>query len=413
MGAIDITTAFLQSDPYGPDEPQRFIKLRNPRTQKLEYYLLLTPMYGQRSAPVRWENTIAPWLVSEGFVRGANEPCAFYRAVDDTTVLLYVDDLLVDGDDAVVRDFFKTLSDRFKTTAPVYLSADTPIDYLGIIISLDDDSISLSMEAYHHKLLANMDMSSAKPLGTPITDQVAQSEPLSASEASRYRSGVGGVGWLANTTRPDLAYVFSRLGQHLAHPSVSAMAALTHCLRYVAGTTTSGLRMPLDQDQQSANRFDFYSDSDHGGNTESQNARRSQGCFIARQNGVAIRWASSTQSVTTISSTEAEIYAASAATQAFMHLSYVVSELGIEGFPRPFDLYIDNNAAIIFMENTGGVTRLKHIDCRLNWVTQMRDRGIVIPCSVDTADNLADIGTKILPGPTFKLLAGAFMHLRF
>jgi hypothetical protein len=65
------------------------------------------------------------------------------------------------------------------------------------------------------------------------------------------------------------------------------------------------------------------------------------------------------------------------------------------------------------MENTGGVSRLKHIDCRLNWVLQMRDRKIVLPCSVASAENLADIGTKILAGPTFRGLATNFMMLRF
>jgi hypothetical protein len=413
MGAIDITTAFLQSDPYDTSEPQRFIKLKDPRTGVLRYYLLLTPMYGQRSAPVRWENTIAPWLISEGLVRGENEPCAFYRKSDDLTVLLYVDDLIADGDAAVVEAFFNSLSKRFKTTKPVYLSQDTPIDYLGVIISLDDDHITLSMEAYHHKLLANMDMTAAKPVGTPITHQICESELLSESEASRYRSGVGGIGWLANTVRPDLAFAFSRLGQHLAKPTVSAMAALTHCLKYVSGTVTSGLQMNLKFSDYDKNQFDFFSDSDHGGNTEVQNARRSQGCYLARQNGVAVRWASTAQSITTISSTEAEIYAASNAVQAFMHLGYVISELGLQDYPRPFQLYIDNNAAIIFMENTGGVSRLKHIDCRLNWVLQMRDRKIVLPCSVASAENLADIGTKILAGPTFRGLATNFMMLRF
>ena len=412
LGAIDITTAFLQSDKYGAHEARRYISLKNPRTGTLEFFLLNTPMYGQRSAPIRWENTLAPWLETQGLVRGKNESCAYYRAKDDLTVLLYVDDLLVDGDKAAVDQFFTTLAERFQVTAPVFLTAETPIDFLGVIITLDENYVSLTMEDYHNKLLSNMGMTGVKPIGTPITVKIEESEALSDANASLYRSGVGGIGWLANTVRPDMAYVFSRLGQHLATPTVASLAALHHALRYVSGTTSAGIRMALSAASMTTDVFDFFSDSDHAGNSEAQNARRSQSGHIGRQNGTPVRWYSGSQTITTISSTEAEIFAASVATQSFMHLSFLISELGIRGFPSPFQLYVDNNAAIIFMQDTASVSRLKHIDCRLNWVLQMRDRNIVVPCSVASAENLADIFTKILAGPVFRRLAEQMMFFR-
>ena len=93
-------------------------------------------MYGQRSAPRRWEDTLAPWLESKGFVRGANEPSVFYRASDDLTVLVYVDDLLCDGDQASVEEFLTELSQRFDINEPIYLSPSQPIDFIGIIIGI-------------------------------------------------------------------------------------------------------------------------------------------------------------------------------------------------------------------------------------------------------------------------------------
>jgi hypothetical protein len=286
LAAADITTAFLQSDPYQASEPRRFIKLKNPRSGQCEYYQLITPMYGQRSAPIRWENTLAPWLETQGFVRGKNELCAYYRIEDDLTILLYVDDLLLDGTKAAVEHFFQVISQRFEMTAPVYLTSDTPIDFLGVIVSLDENYISLTMEDYHDKLLRNMEATGVRPVGTPIAHKIEDSDLLSDSGASRYRSGVGGIGWLANTIRPDMAYTFSRLGQHLANPTSAAMDALHHALRYLAGTTSAGLRMSLSVvDSLTVNEFDFFSDSDHAGNGEPQNARRSQSGHIARQNG--------------------------------------------------------------------------------------------------------------------------------
>ena len=95
-----------------------------------------------------------------------------------------------------------------------------------------------------------------------------------------------------------------------------------------------------------------------------------------------------------------------------MYLSYVISEMGLRGFPLPFDLFIDNAAAVVFMTNTSRVSRIKHIDVRLNWVKQLRDRGVVMPCSVASADNLADIFTKILAKPTFLNLLAALLSRR-
>ena len=104
----------------------------------------------------------------------------------------------------------------------------------------------------------------------------------------------------------------------------------------------------------------------------------------------------------TLSSTEAEIYAASTAISNFEHSKFVLQEMGVGGFPEPFTLMIDNSAAEVFMEDTKGNTRLKHIDVRQNWVLEMRDRSKVVPEHVNTDDNLADLFTKPLAAPTFK-----------
>ena len=99
-----------------------------------------------------------------------------------------------------------------------------------------------------------------------------------------------------------------------------------------------------------------------------------------------------------LSSGEAEIYAASNATMEFLHLSYVVEEMNLPNFPKPIQLQCDASTALAFMGNTCRRSRLKHLDVRQDWVTTLRDNNIVIGKKVATNLNLADIGTKIL-GP--------------
>ena len=411
LASIDIKTAFLQSIPYGPNEKPRYIKLKDPNTGKMLYFRLITPMYGQRSAPRRWEDTLAPWLESQGFTRGKNEPSVFYRPSDDMSILVYVDDLLVDGDDASVRHFFTQLANEFDCNDPVFLSQGSPIDFIGIIISLSDQpvtKIQMSMEPYCEKLLSQMGMSSCTPREVPFRDNINYTSlALNEERASKYRSGVGGIGWLANTIRCDLAYTFSRLGSHLAAPTESTMSALMQALRYIQGTKHYKLSMELHTSDQPitdqlVNHYHLFVDSDHGSNTDPKAKRKSQTGYINKQNGVPVKWKSQTQSITTTSSAESEIYAASVATQNFMHHSYVLSELGLQDFPKPFPLHIDNAACITFMDDSTRVTRLKHIDLRENWVKQMRDQGVVIPTKVGTDDNDADILTKGLAAPKLK-----------
>jgi hypothetical protein len=104
----------------------------------------------------------------------------------------------------------------------------------------------------------------------------------------------------------------------------------------------------------------------------------------------------------------AEVYAAGNATLDIMALSYVVEEMGMN-FPMPFTLQMDNEAARIFAANSAQRTKLKHIDCRQEWVRMLRDKDICNPVHVDTKKNLADIFTKILPKADFERLRDSCM----
>ena len=237
-----------------------------------------------------------------------------------------------------------------------------------------------------------MGMADCNQRGTPFqgVDIDKDSLALDIDQSKYYRSGCGGLGWLVSTLRPDCAYAFSKLGSFMSKPNKASLRALKHTLQYIQGTKHYKLSMDLDQGE--SNGFTFFVDSNHG-------VDKSQTGRIGLQNKVPTSWKSKTQSATSLSSTEAEVYAASVATQDFQHLSYVVDEIGIRDFPSPFPLHIDNAACIIFMEDSSRVSRLKHIDRRQNWCQQMRDGTIVQPIKVDTNENLADLLTKALPRP--------------
>ena len=135
----DVSTAFLQSFKY-PDGMVKYLSMRHPATGKILYFRQDGPIYVEASAPVRWENTIAPWLIEQGFERGKNEKSVFYHRERDLLLLLYVDDCLVDGQEEDINWIFDLLDNRFDCKEGEWLSADD----LGMEISIDDDYISLS-----------------------------------------------------------------------------------------------------------------------------------------------------------------------------------------------------------------------------------------------------------------------------
>ena len=83
----DVSTAFLQSDGY-PDGQVKYISFKHPVTGKWHYYAQYGPIYGEASAPARWEQTIAPWIMSLGFTRGDNEPSVFHHTERDFNALI-------------------------------------------------------------------------------------------------------------------------------------------------------------------------------------------------------------------------------------------------------------------------------------------------------------------------------------
>lgn len=93
-------------------------------------------------------------ILSQGFVQGlprvqqhprnlndeylrkpaANCPCVFYKPglCEDTVIMVYVDDIIGDGRQKYLDAFFTGFQDVSK------LTVDNPLDFNGIIISMDD-----------------------------------------------------------------------------------------------------------------------------------------------------------------------------------------------------------------------------------------------------------------------------------
>jgi len=435
----DVTTAFLQSIKY-PDGKVKYVKFKNPITGEWMFFEQCGPTYGENSAPVMWgEHTLAPWLEDEsncGFIRGCNHKCVYHNPTRDLTMLTYVDDFLFDGEEEDIHYADKKIDGRFDCKALEWLTIEHSIDYIGVQIIKTSDAIYMSMEKYIDKMVADL-LQLGMTLNTrvvlvPLSEPIdADSELLDAKGIRLFLTGLGCMAWCSHTVRVDCSQAFSRLGQHSAKPTVSALKGLTHAVSYLYQHKNLCLTqklfpedldlMPVFDINAPSKGFEFrlYADSDHAGNTEVQNKRRSQNGGVYMVGDAVFDWSSKASSVTfateligeahaDMSSGAVEVYAAGNATIDILDNMYLFEEAGME-FPKPFTLLVDNTTAEAFMNCTVKRSKLKHIDCRQEWCKMLRNKKIVLPEHVDTDNNLADLETKILGSEPFVRLRNQMM----
>lgn len=123
---------------------------------------------------------------------------------------------------------------------------------------------------------------------------------------------------------------------------------------------------------------------------------RSISAFLIFLAGGLILWASKRQPVTSLSSTEAEYYAASACGTEVLAMRYFLAELTGMDHPLPTPIYVDNSACVNLAKDFNSCKRTKHIDRRVHFLTDYQKMGEIQLIYIPTSKNTADALTKPL-----------------
>ena len=109
------------------------------------------------------------------------------------------------------------------------------------------------------------------------------------------------------------------------------------------------------------------------------------------------------------SSADSELHAAKDALSEALHLRFVAEELEIP-LSEKIIIGVDAGAALGFIKNTSTCSsNLKHINLRLAWVQQIRDRSLVEFVKIPGVDNPADLFTKVQGLQVFKEMESKLM----
>lgn len=149
-------------------------------------------------------------------------------------------------------------------------------------------------------------MKDAKTISTPLEVNIKitkEASPRSEDERAEmknrpYRELVGGIIYLANATRPDLAFAVSILSRFSTNPGELHWMLAKRVLRYLKGTSHYGIKYTKNQDLLTA-----YTDSDWAGDVDDR--KSCTGNVIILANG-PISWKSKKQASVALSTMEAE-----------------------------------------------------------------------------------------------------------
>ena len=390
---IDIQNAFLHGllheDVY-MKQPPGFVDSAHPS------YLckLDKSLYGLKQAPRAWFSRLSSTLLQLGFQASKADVSLFIfnKGGVQLYILIYVDDIIIVSSSSLATD--RLLAQLQADFAVKDLG---PLNYfLGIQVHHTSQGLRLTQKKYITDLMTRTNMVAAKGVPTPMVPghklSLHSGDPLSADDATRYRSVVGALQYLS-LTRPDISFCVNRVCQFLSAPTTAHWAAVKRILRYVHATSDMGLCIT----RSGSTLLSAFSDADWAGNPDD---RRSTGGYAIFFGGNLVSWSSRKQPTVSRSSTEAEYKAVANATAELIWIQVLLRELGISQ-ARPPSLWCDNIGATYLSANPIFHRRTKHVKVDYHFVRERVSAKQLDVRFLSSKDQLADIMTKPLATSLF------------
>lgn len=262
---------------------------------------------------------------------------------------------------------------------------------LGVEFNQSRGQVTMCQQGYVMELLKRFGMSECKPVATPVdASSRLQKNQEQSTEFDKlpYRELVGALTYLSTTTRPDIAFAVSYLGQFNNCYGTSHWTAAKRVLRYLKGTLNEGLVFRAE-----SKPIEAFTDADHGSSTYD---RTSHTGFIFLLSGSPIAWDSRRQRSLAASTTEAEYMAMAECAKEAIYLQNFVRELGLDQL-ADLKIFCDNQSALSLAKNPVYHARSKHIDIRYHFIRDAIKKKVFAAEYIPTEKQVADFLTKGLP----------------
>nr|GEX09780.1 hypothetical protein [Tanacetum cinerariifolium] len=165
-------------------------------------------LYRGRSAPRAWYETLANYLLQNGFHRGQIDQTLFIkkRKGDILLVQIYVDDIIFGATNKYLcKSFEKLMKDKFQMSLMGELTF-----FLGLQVKQKEDGIFINQDKYVAEILKKFGLTEGKSASSLIdTEKPLQKDPDGDDvDVHIYRSMIGSLMYLT-LSRPDIMFADS------------------------------------------------------------------------------------------------------------------------------------------------------------------------------------------------------------
>ena len=190
INSLDVQSAFLQGE-----ELTRSIYLEPPveaNTDKL--WKLNRCVYGLKQASRMWYLRVTKELALLQVSKSKYDEAIFYwmwKGKLQGVLAAHVDDFFWAGTDLFKEKIIDNLITKFKISSDLHDS----FKFLGLQVHQEESGITVRQNSYAEQVQS-----------INISEDKDKRRPLEDEERAMYRKTIGQIGWVANQTRPDLAY---------------------------------------------------------------------------------------------------------------------------------------------------------------------------------------------------------------
>jgi len=416
---VDFKNAFVQA----PLERPMYMNLP-PGLQDLGMYKdkvlqLNRSLYGSKYATKLFYELIRDVLIKLKFRVSTHDHCLFIR--HDCIIVTWVDDAIIltkeqGKADQIIADIQKHGLDLDKQ------GSSGLAEYLGIDIKKrEDDSLEMSQRGLIGRIIESMDLKNANGKFTPVVATLSKQPKADLfNRRYNYRSVVGMLLYLANTTRPDIAFAVNQCARFSSDPKEPHATALKRIGCYLKTTDDKGIIL---RKSLGIPTLDCWVDADFAGLYSTEDSKdptsvRSRTGFVITLGGNPVIWQSKLQTEIALSTMASEYIALSTAMRSLIHLWNVHQEV-VESLKLPKSensfistIYEDNQACVILAttDPPRHTPQSRTIAVKYHWFREQLKKGSIHLEKIDGKLQRANILTKALARAQFeserKMLSG-------
>ncbi|GJX96516.1 putative ribonuclease H-like domain-containing protein [Tanacetum coccineum] len=352
---MDVKSAFL----YGQIEEEVYV-CQPPGFEDPDHpnkvYKVVKALYGLHQAPRAWYDTLANYLLCNGFERGKIDQTLFIKRHKGHILLVQ------------------------------------------IYVQQSKKGIFISQDKYVHEILRKFNYSDVKSASTPtdLEKPLVQDGDAADVDEHLYRSMIGSLMYLT-ASRPDIMFAVCACARFQVSPKTSHLLAVKRIFRYLKGKPSLGLWYSKDSPLELV----AYTDSDYAGATQDRKSTTGGCQFLGNR---LISWQCKKQTVVATSTTEAEYVAAASCCGQVLWIQNQLLDYGYNFMDTV--IYINNTS---FLNNLKIVNILKqnNIEIRHHFIRDCNAKKLIQMAKIDTQHNVADLLTKGFDAGRFQYLVSS------